>query len=58
MAKSTIYIETSVVSYLAAPLSRDLLVAGHQQIAWEWWEKERDKFEIYISQVVIEPDSQ
>jgi hypothetical protein len=36
--KSTVYIETSVISYLAARMSRDLVVAGHQQITQEWWE--------------------
>jgi len=32
-----VYVETSVVSYLTSRLSRDLVVAGHQQITQEWW---------------------
>jgi hypothetical protein len=34
--------------------SRDLIVAGHQQITREWWEKRRDKFQIFISQLVLD----
>ena len=30
--ESTVYIETSIVSYLAARLSRDLITAAHQQL--------------------------
>ncbi len=54
MEKSTVYIETSVISYLAAPLSRDLLVAAHQQVTLQWWETQLNEFDIYVSQVVIE----
>jgi hypothetical protein len=32
-----VYLETSVVSYLTAPPSRDLIRAAHQQITVEWW---------------------
>jgi hypothetical protein len=32
MNKPSVYIETTVVSYLIAPPSRDLLVAAHQQV--------------------------
>jgi len=35
--KPTVYIETSVISYLTAKLSRDLIVAAHQQITNDWW---------------------
>ena len=48
-----VYIETSVVSYLTARMSRDLIVAGHQQITQEWWDTRKRDFEIYISQLVV-----
>ncbi|MBS1810493.1 MAG: type II toxin-antitoxin system VapC family toxin [Acidobacteria bacterium] len=49
-----VYLETSVVSYLVALRSRDLIVAGRQQLTIDWWEKEREKYELYVSEPVIE----
>ena len=46
--------ETSVISYLTSRMSRDLIVAGHQQITQEWWANHRDKFELFVSQTVLE----
>jgi len=37
-------IETTIPSYLMARPSRDLIVAGHQQLTLEWWEKRRNDF--------------
>ena len=47
------YIETSIVSYLAGRPSRDLVVAGRQQLTHTWWEQRRAAFDLYISQVVL-----
>jgi hypothetical protein len=52
--KPTVYIETSIVSYLTAKPSRDLIVAGHQQITQEWWENMRPKVECFVSPFVIQ----
>jgi len=49
-----VYIETSFVSYLTARPSRDLIVAGHQQITHEWWDARRKSFELCISQLVLQ----
>lgn len=49
-----VYLETTVVSYLTARLSRDLIVAGHQQITHEWWDRRRGDYELCISQLVIQ----
>jgi len=35
--KPKAYIETSMVSYLAARPSRDLVSAAHQQVTRDWW---------------------
>ena len=51
--KPKVYIETSVVSYLTARPSRDLIVMAHQQLTSEWWET-RDEYDLYISELVIE----
>jgi hypothetical protein len=50
--KASVYIETSVISYLVSYPSRDLVVAGHQQITHEWWHRRRQQFECFISEAV------
>ena len=52
-----VYLETSFVGYLTSRPSRDLLVAAHQQITHEWWEKRRSDFELFISRIVIDESS-
>lgn len=52
-----VYIETTVVSYLTARPSRDLILAAHQQITLEWWEIRRADFDLYTSQFVIQESS-
>lgn len=52
--KPTIYIETSVVSYLTSRPSRDLIVAGHQQITREWWNAVHPKVDCFVSPFVIQ----
>ncbi len=49
--KATVYIETSIVSYLTARPSRDLLVAAHQQLPVTWWDQQRTRYELFTSQV-------
>ena len=56
--KPTVYIETSVISYLTSRPSRDLIVAAHQQITAEWWERDSHKFECLVCQAVLDEISQ
>jgi predicted nucleic acid-binding protein len=49
-----VYLETSIVSYLTARPSRDLMAAAAQQATQEWWEQQRHRFALYISPVVLE----
>jgi hypothetical protein len=35
-------------------MSRDLVVAGHQQITRVWWDLHRSQFEIFVSTVVVD----
>lgn len=51
-----VYLETSVISYLAAFPSRDLVVAGQQQVTRDWWER-RERFELFVSDAVVEEAS-
>jgi hypothetical protein len=52
--KPTVYIKTSVIGYLTSRPSRDLIVAGHQQITAEWWERDLPKFDAMISLIVLD----
>ena len=51
--KSTVYIETSVVSYLTACPSNEIRVAACQNITADWWENRRSDFDLYISEFVV-----
>jgi hypothetical protein len=50
--KPRVYLETSILSYLTALPSRDLVQAAHQQIILEWW-GQRDRFELFVSEAVL-----
>jgi hypothetical protein len=45
--KPKVYIETTIISYLASKPSRDLITAAHQQITHDWWETRLADFEVY-----------
>ena len=49
---SSLYLETTTVSYLAAFPSRDLIVAAHQEITHRWWRDRRHDFDLFISELV------
>jgi len=50
--KPSVYIETSVVSYLTARPSRDLVTAAYQEITREWWRSARGTYEWVASELV------
>jgi hypothetical protein len=52
-----VYLETTIPSYLTSRPSRDLIIAGHQQLTREWWENRRDTFQLFLSQLVIDEAS-
>lgn len=51
--KPTVYIETSVVSYLTARPSRDVVVAAYQEITREWWSSAAERFDLLASELVV-----
>ncbi|MCC6580705.1 MAG: type II toxin-antitoxin system VapC family toxin [Phycisphaeraceae bacterium] len=51
--RPSVYIETSIVSYLTARPSRDLIVAGHQQMTMEWWQEVLPGMDAFVSAAVI-----
>ena len=50
--KPSVYIETTIVSYLVAGPTKDLVQAAHQRVTREWW-AERDRFELFVSAAVV-----
>jgi predicted nucleic acid-binding protein len=48
-----IYIETTIPSYLAAWQSPQIVMAARQQITRDWWDNDRQNYELFISQVVL-----
>jgi hypothetical protein len=54
MKKKTVYIETSIASYLMARPTSDLLAAAWQKATVDWWDTQRNRFDLYTSDVVTE----
>ena len=54
MVKESVYLETSLVSYLVARPNRDLIRAARQQLTVDWWENERAKFDLFVSDAVLQ----
>jgi hypothetical protein len=51
--RPSIYIETTIVSYLTGRPARELILAAHQQITQDWWEQRGGEFDLFISQQVL-----
>src|ERR1017187_4664079 len=52
--KPKVYLETSFVSYLSGRLSEDLTTLQRQLSSQRWWEQERSKFDLVVSQIVYD----
>ena len=49
----SVYVETTIPSYLTSWPAKNLVAAAHQAITREWWDSRRDSFQLYTSQLVI-----
>lgn len=49
----TVYLETSIVSYLTAQPARDVVAAARQRLTIEWWDSQRAFFSLVISPLVM-----
>jgi predicted nucleic acid-binding protein len=49
-----VYIETTIVSYLTARPSRDVVIAGHQEVTRQWWNTSRHSYELFVSRLVLD----
>jgi hypothetical protein len=56
--KEIVYIETTIVSYLVARPSRDLVLAAHQQVTRDWWQEERPMYECVTSEETVREAAQ
>ena len=54
---TTVYIETSIVSYLRQGPSSQIVMAARQLLTHQWWNDERGKYELVTSQYVIDEAS-
>lgn len=55
--KPKVYIETTIISYLTAWRSPQLVMAANQEMTRDWWDDERDNFDLYISEAVVQEAS-
>lgn len=51
--KPTVYVETTVISYLVARPSRDVVTAGLILATRDWWERRRGHYELFASTTVV-----
>jgi len=54
--KQKIYIETSVISYLVARPSKNIVIAAHQTSTSDFWDCLHE-YEVFISEIVIQEAS-
>jgi predicted nucleic acid-binding protein len=51
--KPKVYLETTIISYLTAWRSPQLVMAANQETTRSWWDGERHNFELFISEAVV-----
>jgi hypothetical protein len=51
--KPSIYLETSVIGCLAMRLSGVLRIAANQQTTRDWWDNERQRYDLFVSRYVM-----
>jgi predicted nucleic acid-binding protein len=50
---ASIYIETSIISYLTARPSNDVRAVAWQQVTCQWWDECRKGLELFTSELVV-----
>lgn len=55
--KPKVYVETTVLSYLTARPSKDVVVAGHQETTLNWWPYAQNRFQLLASELVVQEAS-
>lgn len=52
--KESVYIETTIPSYLTAWRSPELVMAANQEATRSWWDIARPRYEVFISDIVVQ----
>ena len=52
-----VYIETSIISYLRQKPSSQVVTAARQLLTHQWWNVERENYQLVVSQYVIDEAS-
>ncbi|WGV26713.1 type II toxin-antitoxin system VapC family toxin [Halotia branconii] len=50
----SVYIETSIIGYLTARPSNNLILMANVEATRQWWDIRRVQFDLYISQTVLD----
>lgn len=50
----SVYLETTIIGYLAMRRSKDLIIASNQQLTHQWWTDHRSQYDLLVSQPVID----
>ena len=51
--KSTVYLETTIPSYLTGRRTKDILIVAKQLLTRTWWESSRHAYSLVISNLVL-----
>jgi PIN domain len=54
----TVYIETSILGYLTARSTKNLILAANMEITKDWWEFRRNAFVLFTSEAVLDEVAQ
>lgn len=58
MDKPTLYMETTIPSYLLAEPSRDLVASARQEVMRVWWRRDHARFAVFVSDIVLDEAEQ
>ena len=50
----SVYVESSIISYLTSRPSRDVVISARQVITENWWIDQRSNFDLFVSALVIQ----
>ena len=56
--KASVYLETTIIGYLAMRVSGVLRIAANQQTTRDWWENRRQQFDLFVSRFVVDECSE